>query len=382
MVVYRRAGGLASRAGRRAADRSARVVGVLIGLAVALAPAGDATADEFTDFGIDALHVVADGTGTYLVSVTVSISAGALPPTQDISLDVFENGVSLVASTGVQTLGVESQQCCADSSTCSPLDGRAVTCGGSCGAPPPSHVCIYHTATTFGGLGLTPGATVTATLDGGGLHTETEPGAETNNSAAAVVPDPIPTGGAFANLAITDLRPFPVSPGLYDVAADLAIAPEVVAPTASVEVRLLADGVQVASYDYDTSGAGAQLCCACVGGEGTCPDPDPGSVCCDEECTNPAMKETARCVCIFVVPVDFGHVAVSAGADLTAVVDPDGLHTQTIFGASGDDAFTVTLAASVPSQSGPGLVVLALLLLLTGGIAYGWQRREASTGGG
>jgi hypothetical protein len=353
---------------------------MLLGPVLALAPSGDAVADEFTDFGIDAVHVVADGTGTYLVSVTVSISAGALPPTQPISLEIFD-GASLVASTGVQTLATASQQCCSDNNTCSPVDGRAVTCGASCGAPPPAHVCIYHTATTFDALGLTPGGTVAATLDGGGLRTETERGAATNNSALAVVPDPIPIGGAFVNLAVTDLRAFPVSPGLYDVAADLAIAPEVVAPAATVEVVLLANGVEVASYHYDTSGAGARLCCVCVGGQGTCPDPNPGSVCCDDECTNPEMKDTAPCVCIFVVPVAFGSVAVSSGAELTAIVDPDGLHTQTIFDASSDDAFTVTLAPPVPSQSGPGLVVLALLLLLTGAIAYGWQSREASSGG-
>jgi hypothetical protein len=348
-------------------------------IALVLIVAAGARADVFLDFGLDDVQVSPTGPGSYVVSVSVLISPGPLPPTQSISLDVVRNGITTVASTGVQTVGVPSTQCCANKSTCEAVAGHVVTCDGSCpGGGPPAHVCNYHRSNSFGPLALSPGDTLTVTLDGAGAHTETEAGAPANNSVDVVVPPDVVSGSLFSDFGVEAVHALPVGGGAFDVAVDVLVAPEVVAPTGSIPVRLLADGDEVGTASVDTSGQSAQICCTCGG---ACPSPPQGSVCCTGSCTDPAQNETAKCVCEYEGTASFGTMPLAPGTVLTAVLDPDGAHTETLFGAVENNSLSATITSAVPVDPAWALVALAALLLVSLAVVNRRSARGASGGG-
>jgi hypothetical protein len=198
------------------------------------------------------------------------------------------------------------------------------------------------------------------TLDGGGVHTETDPGAPANNSVDVLVPPDVVSGALFSDFGVEAVHASPVGGGAFAVDVDVLVAPEVVAPTASIPVRLLADGDEVGTASVDTSGQSAQICCTCGG---ACPSPPQGSVCCTGSCTDPAQNETAKCVCEYEGVASFGTMPLAPGTVLTAVIDPDGAHTETLFGAAENNSLSLTVTSAIPVDPAWALVALAGALL-------------------
>ena len=348
----------------------------LLALGLLVAAAG-ARADTFLDFGVEEVLVSAVAPGSYVVSVSVQVSPGPLAPTQDITLEVVSGESTLVGATGVQTFGVPSTQCCSDASSCTKVDGYAVRCASTCPDAPPAHVCIYRTTFSFGPLPLPDGEIVTATLDAGALHTETDPGALLNNSAAGLAAPYIPGGAVVSasNVGVGEIRANRVSGGLYDVEVDYFIAPEVVVPSGSIDLQLLVNDLPVDVLSLDTSEVPVQICCSC---DGACPSPPQGSVCCTGICTDAAQKQTAKCVCNYEGTATFASLALAPSDVLTALIDPNGEHIETVVGHTSDDSLTLTVALSVASASDFALFALALVLLATGAAFY---RTRSSRGG-
>jgi len=325
--------------------------------------------EVFHDFGITALEITPVGEGLYDVDVEVTVVPEA-PPTQDIQVQLLENGASLLAQFSVPTLGMPAFTCCV--STCGGLTGYTVKCTGECvvSPPEPPKVCRYTKKQSFSAMALTAGSQLVAVADPLSAHAENAADAALSNIFVADVPE----GGAgdvFHDFGITDVRITP-SAELFDVDIEITIVPQG-PPVQDIAVRCyeieeeildqlvdeltstppsslsdLADlldevarSLLLEDIRVPTLGLPPYTCCI-----DTCAVVSGYTFSCGGECVT---GEAPR-VCQYKKTKTVTNVALTPGYRLFVIADPEALHFEA---GAGDGELSNSYAESIPLPGGP-----------------------------
>jgi hypothetical protein len=302
--------------------------------------------------------------GSYVVSVHIEIVPGDIPPVEPVLLQFIRNGMDTVGESELHFIAIIGG-CCDEDSDCK-VEGYTYWCESAYSCPGPPYTCLYRATYSFQGFPLNPGDELMAVLNADGWYTETEPGAGSNNTYTVIVPPDIVTGDIFVDFGINDVRFAGVSGGFYDVVVDIEIGPEIVAPSQSIMLRLLEDNMtEVGSVNLETADLDAQVCCRI---NGPCPSPPEGTVSCSGLCTDEEQRRQGYSAsCVYGTTISFNSLALTPGATLVAVLDPDGVHAETAPDAELNNTFSATVPTGViPTLTEWGMIIFCVLL-------FGWM---------
>ncbi len=273
----------------------------------------------FHDFGITGVNVTPGEGGLYDVEVEVTIIPEA-PPTQPIDVELRVGDGIPIAYLTAATAGLPAVDCCV--STCAVVPGFIFECSSVCpvGSSAP-RVCSYKKKVKALGLTISAGESILAVADPFHLHREILGGEGVlPNSASAEVP-PDASGDIYHDFGITGMKVTPAGQGLYHVEVEVTIIPEV-PPTLPIELDLrLRGGLPVAREVVPTFGLPARSCCV-----STCAVVPGFTFECSGVCPG---GSSAPHVCSYTRAAKVRGVALAAGSELVAQLDPMAVHVET-----------------------------------------------------
>lgn len=178
----------------------------------------------------------------------------------------------------------------------------------------------------------------------------------------------------FTDFAVEAIDLQPAGPGLYDVVVTVSLIPSFDAPSGAPIPLELTDGEGfVLAQDDLLPGGIAGECCDTVA---TCPPLENFTVNCTNSCVGGGGAGAHTCV--YSQSTSFVAVPLVPGTDISATLDPAGLHVETLPGAPANNTLAITVPSLTPAIGFAGQVLAALAIFVTGLTSF-WALRARRT---